>query len=101
MPQDGHLGNDLLSLEATLQRLNGVRGGGEPQDHGTKAFAGSTGSRHINQFYMAGRITAPMVVIELALMGSMYKNKTADIVIVAISVVALGVFFWGFGNRPP
>ena len=48
---------------------------------------------HLNQFYMAGLMTAPMVLIELLLMRSMYKNKTANIVITAGSIVALGAFF--------
>jgi hypothetical protein len=47
-----------------------------------------------NQFYMAGLMMASIVLIELALMGSMYKNRNANIVIVAVAVVALGVFFW-------
>jgi Domain of unknown function (DUF305) len=54
---------------------------------------------NLNQFYMAGLMTAPMVVIELALMGSMYKNKTGNIAIVAISVVALGAFFLGIRQQ--
>lgn len=45
---------------------------------------------NINQVYMAGLMTAPMVVIELLLMGAMYKNKAANAVILTISVVALG-----------
>jgi hypothetical protein len=56
---------------------------------------------NLNQFYMAGLMTAPIVVIELALMRSVYDNKNANIVIIAVSVVALGAFFSGFGNRPP
>ena len=48
---------------------------------------------NFNQFYMAGLMTAPMVLIELLLMGSMYRNKTANIVITAASIVALGAFF--------
>lgn len=44
---------------------------------------------NINQFYMAGLMTAPMVIIEMALMGSMYKNKKMNTIIVAISVVVL------------
>src|SRR5207253_1350997 len=56
---------------------------------------------NLNQFYMAGLMTAPIVVIELALMGSVYDNKNANIVIIAVSVVALGAFSWGLGNRPP
>ena len=52
-----------------------------------------------NQFYMAGLMTASMVLIELALMGSMYKTRNANIVIVAIAVVALGVFFLGIRQQ--
>jgi uncharacterized protein (DUF305 family) len=52
-----------------------------------------------NQFYMAGLMTASMVLIELALMGSMYKNRNANIVIVAVAVVALGVFFLGIRQQ--
>ena len=32
----------------------------------------------INQFYMAAMMTAPMVMIELLLVGTMYKNKLAN-----------------------
>jgi uncharacterized protein (DUF305 family) len=52
-----------------------------------------------NQFYMAGLMTASMVLIELALMGSMYKTRNANIVIVAVVVVALGVFFLGIRQQ--
>jgi hypothetical protein len=30
---------------------------------------------NFNQFYMAWLMTAPMVIIEIALMGAMYQNK--------------------------
>lgn len=49
----------------------------------------------LNQFYMAGLMAAPMVVIELALMGAMYGDRRKNIVIVAVSLVALSVF-WVF-----
>jgi uncharacterized protein (DUF305 family) len=48
---------------------------------------------NLNQFYMAGLMAAPMVPIELALMGMMYPNKRANIAIGAASVI-LGVAFW-------
>lgn len=48
---------------------------------------------NVNQFYMAGLMTAPMVLIELAVMREMYKNAKANIAIAAISVLALGGFF--------
>src|SRR5205809_6309819 len=54
---------------------------------------------NLNQFYMAGLMTAPIVVIELALMGSVYDNKNANIVIIAVSVVALGAFFLGIRHQ--
>lgn len=48
---------------------------------------------NLNQVYMAGLMAAPMVLIELALMGSMYPNRTANVVIVVLGVVALIGFF--------
>lgn len=48
-----------------------------------------------NQFYMAGLMTAPMVVIELALMGAMYSNKKLNAVLIGIAVVA-GIGFFTF-----
>jgi uncharacterized protein (DUF305 family) len=48
---------------------------------------------NVNQFYMAGLMTAPMVLIEILLMGSMYRNKKLNVAIVAASVIAL-VTFW-------
>jgi hypothetical protein len=44
---------------------------------------------NINQFYMAALMTAPMVLIELAVMRSMYKHRVANIVVVVLSVVIL------------
>jgi uncharacterized protein (DUF305 family) len=46
-----------------------------------------------NQAYMAGLMTAPMVIIELLLMAAMYKNRKANIAIIAISTAALVAFF--------
>ena len=54
---------------------------------------------NLNQFYMAGLMTAPVVVIELALMGSRYKHKNGNIIIVAISVVVLGAFLLGIRQQ--
>jgi hypothetical protein len=48
---------------------------------------------NLNQFYMAGLMTAPMVLIELALMWSMYENKGANIAIMVVSALALVAFF--------
>ena len=47
----------------------------------------------LNQVYMAGLMTAPMVIIELALMRSMYPNKKLNAILLGASVVAL-IVFW-------
>jgi uncharacterized protein (DUF305 family) len=48
---------------------------------------------------MAGLMTAPMVLIELALMWSMYKSRAANAAIVAISVIAFAVFWFGIRQQ--
>ena len=48
---------------------------------------------NINQFYMAGLMTAPMIIFEIVLMGAMYMNKKLNYFIIAISSVVLIVFF--------
>ena len=47
----------------------------------------------INHFYMAGLMTAPMVILEMLLMGMMYKNKRINLAIIAVAIVALIGFF--------
>ena len=49
----------------------------------------------LNQVYMAGLMTAPMVVIELWLMSSMYKDKRLNAVAIVVSVAA-GILFFTF-----
>jgi uncharacterized protein (DUF305 family) len=48
---------------------------------------------NFNQFYMAGLMTAAMVVIELSLMGAMYQNKTLNAGFLMAGLGAL-VGFW-------
>lgn len=48
---------------------------------------------NFNQVYMAGLMTAPMVIIELVLMSATYADKRLNTIIIAGSVVALAVFF--------
>lgn len=48
---------------------------------------------NFNQLYMAGLMTAPMVIIELALMGAMYQDKKLNALIIAVSLIAL-VVLW-------
>lgn len=49
---------------------------------------------NVNQFYMAGLMTAPMVAIEILLMGEMYRNRMANVAILAVSLVALCGFWF-------
>lgn len=53
---------------------------------------------NVNQFYMAGLMTAAMLVIELVLMGGMYPNKKVNTSLIAAGVVALALF-WLFTRR--
>lgn len=48
---------------------------------------------NLNQFYMAGLMAMPMLVLELVLMGGMYKHKQLNLMLIAIGVIA-GVAFW-------
>lgn len=48
---------------------------------------------NVNQFYMAGLMTMPMIIIELVVMGAMYANKRLNMIIMAACAVALIVFF--------
>lgn len=48
---------------------------------------------NVNQIYMAGLMAMPMVIIELLVMGAMYKNKKRNLVIIGGSFVTLIVFF--------
>lgn len=54
---------------------------------------------NFNQFYMAGLMTAPMVIIELVLMGGMYPDKKRNGLIIAVSVIALIVFWLGIRQQ--
>ena len=48
---------------------------------------------NINQAYMAGLMAAPMLGIELVLMGSMYPNKKLNAVLLVASLAALALFW--------
>ena len=48
---------------------------------------------NVNQFYMAGLMTVPMIFIEMALMGSMYMDKKLNTVIIGVSSILLIAFF--------
>jgi hypothetical protein len=48
---------------------------------------------NINQFYMAGLMTASMVIIELIVMRAMYQSAAVNAAILTASTVALVAFF--------
>lgn len=48
---------------------------------------------NLNQLYMAGLMTAPMVVIELLLMKAMYGSRRLNAAILGVSLVALVACF--------
>ncbi len=54
---------------------------------------------NINQFYMAGLMAAPMAVIEILVMRSMYPNKNLNNLILVGSVAALGLFWFGIRSQ--
>ena len=54
---------------------------------------------NVNQVYMAGLMAAPMVVIELLLMGSMYENKRLNMLLLTGAIVAGLAFFLGIRQQ--
>jgi uncharacterized protein (DUF305 family) len=48
---------------------------------------------NVNQFYMAGLMAMPMVIIEIAVMNGMYMNRKLNTLIISLSFVLLVVFF--------
>ncbi|MEO7989276.1 MAG: DUF305 domain-containing protein [Chryseolinea sp.] len=54
---------------------------------------GSNVIPNTNQFYMAGLITMPMIIIELLLMKNMYMNNKLNALILGISIIGLIGFY--------
>ena len=54
---------------------------------------------NLNQVYMAGLMAAPMAIIELLLMKTMYQNKKMNIGIFVVSIVATLLFWFGIRNQ--
>lgn len=50
---------------------------------------------NLNQFYMAGLMAAPMLPIELMLMGRMYPNRKLNVALALLGVVVMIVFWVG------
>lgn len=59
----------------------------------------------LNQVYMAGLMVAPMLLIMLIVMGSMFKNKRLNVVLFVAGVALTGLFWLlertqaGVGNQ--
>lgn len=60
---------------------------------------------NFNQFYMAGLMATPMLILELLLMRAMYKDKKTNALLIGVGAVALIGFFLlirqqaGIGDR--
>lgn len=54
---------------------------------------------NLNQAYMAGLMTAPMVLLELAIMRSMYENRTTNIAIVIVCLLGFALFWFGIREQ--
>lgn len=54
---------------------------------------------NVNQAYMAGLMAAPMVLVELALMRSMYPRKALNGALVAASVVVMLLCWYGIRTQ--
>jgi uncharacterized protein (DUF305 family) len=54
---------------------------------------------NINQVYMAGLMSAAMVLIEMVMMGNMYPDRKVNISIILLGVLALGGFFLLIRNQ--
>lgn len=52
-----------------------------------------------NQFYMAGLMASPMILIELFLMKGMYVNKKLNLFIIILSIVLLSLFWAGIRQQ--
>ena len=50
---------------------------------------------NINQFYMAGLMAAPMLLIELWLMSSMYPDRRRNLVLAGLTVAFMLFCWWG------
>ncbi|RTY89838.1 DUF305 domain-containing protein [Flavobacterium sp. GT3R68] len=54
---------------------------------------------NVNQFYMAGLMTMPMIILEVIIMGGMYKNKKWNISLITIASIGLILFFIGIRQQ--
>jgi uncharacterized protein (DUF305 family) len=52
-----------------------------------------------NQFYMAGLMAAPMVIIEILVMRSMYMDKMKNLAFIIGAIVLLVTFYFGIRSQ--
>ena len=50
---------------------------------------------NLNQFYMAGLMAAPMLIIELLVMRAMYPDMKMNVIFGGVAFAALLIFFFG------
>lgn len=55
----------------------------------------------LNAFYMAGLMTAPMIIIEIAPMKSMYPSAKWNVIILAASATLLVILWSAYASRLP
>ena len=53
----------------------------------------------VNQFYMAGLMAAPMLLIELWLMSSMYPDRRRNLILAGVTVVFMLFCWWGIRTQ--
>jgi uncharacterized protein (DUF305 family) len=54
---------------------------------------------NVNQFYMAGLMSAPMLLIELWLMSSMYPDRRRNLILAGVTVVFMLFCWWGIRTQ--
>jgi hypothetical protein len=54
---------------------------------------------NINQFYMAGLMAAPMLLIELWLMSSMYPDRRRNLILAGLTVIFMLFCWWGIRTQ--
>ena len=54
---------------------------------------------NVNQFYMAGLMAAPMLLIELWLMSSMYPDRRRNLILAGVTVAFMLFCWWGIRTQ--
>lgn len=54
---------------------------------------------NVNQFYMAGLMATPMVIIEIIVMSAMYKKKKLNAILLGSSAVLMILFYLGIRQQ--